>query len=564
MKTKSFLCLLLLFTIFLQSQTITGELKKWHRVALTFDGPDVSEDDSDNPFRNYRLQVIFTSPSNVTFSVPGFYAADGDAANSSANSGNKWRVYFAPDEIGQWRYDVNFVNGNDIAINNDLTEGDPLSFHGANGTFIISNTDKTGIDNRAKGRLNYVNMRYLQFSESQNYFLKAGSDSPENLLAYSDFDDTYNHGGTNYIKSWQPHIQDWTNSDPTWQTNKGKGLIGAINYLASKGMNALSFLTMNVNGDGKDVWPWTSHTNRDRFDVSKLDQWEIVFDHADKLGMYLHFKTQETENDQLLNNGNLGLERQLYYRELIARFGHHLALNWNLGEENTQTDSQRKDMAAYFHANDPYQHNIVIHTYPGQQDQVYNPLLGSASELTGASVQTGIGNVNRDVSRWVQASEASGKPWVVANDEIGPANSGVTADEDYNGDTGNRSDNRNEVLHKTLWGTLMAGGTGVEYYFGYQTGETDLTCEDFRSRKSKWEDAKVALDFFNQHLPFWDMIAMNDISSNDNAYVFGQENEIYMMYIPAGQSPTINLGNTGINYDLKWFNPKAGGNLQNG
>ncbi|MEM1002006.1 MAG: T9SS type A sorting domain-containing protein, partial [Bacteroidota bacterium] len=83
-------------------------------------------------------------------------------------------------------------------------------------------------------------------------------------------------------------------------------------------------------------------------------------------------------------------------------------------------------------------------------------------------------------------------------------------------------------------------------------------------RKSKWEDAKIALDFFNQYLPFWDMIAMNDISSDNDADVFGQENKIYLMYIPAGQSPTISLGNTGINYDIKWFNPKSGGNFQNG
>ena len=33
------------------------------------------------------------------------------------------------------------------------------------------------------------------------------------------------------------------------------------------------------------------------------------------------------------DNGDLGPQRKLYYRELIARFGHHLALNWNLGEE---------------------------------------------------------------------------------------------------------------------------------------------------------------------------------------------------------------------------------------
>ena len=50
-------------------------------------------------------------------------------------------------------------------------------------------------------------------------------------------------------------------------------------------------------------------------------------------GLFLHFKTQETENQGLLDGGEVGPQRKLYYRELIARFGHHLALNWNMGEE---------------------------------------------------------------------------------------------------------------------------------------------------------------------------------------------------------------------------------------
>ena len=97
-------------------------------------------------------------------------------------------------------------------------------------------------------------------------------------------------------------------------------------------------------------------------DVSRLDQWEIVFEHADRLGMFIHFKTLETENELLLDGGDLGPQRKLYYRELIARFGHHLALNWNLGEEiNNASTAQKKAWAQYFYDHDPYHHLIVIH-----------------------------------------------------------------------------------------------------------------------------------------------------------------------------------------------------------
>jgi hypothetical protein len=64
---------------------------------------------------------------------------------------------------------------------------------------------------------------------------------------------------------------------------------------------------MNINGDDKNVFPYLNYNERLRMDVSRLDQWEIVFAHADTLGMFLHFKTQETENELLLDGGDLGI-----------------------------------------------------------------------------------------------------------------------------------------------------------------------------------------------------------------------------------------------------------------
>jgi len=98
-----------------------------------------------------------------------------------------------------------------------------------------------------------------------------------------------------------------------------------------------------------------------RYDCSKLDQWEVVFEHASAAGLMIHFKTQETENDQRFDAGDVGRVRKLYYRELIARFGHHLAVTWNLGEENSQSDRQRVDMAQAFFDVDAYHSNVVIH-----------------------------------------------------------------------------------------------------------------------------------------------------------------------------------------------------------
>jgi len=101
-------------------------------------------------------------------------------------------------------------------------------------------------------------------------------------------------------------------------------------------MNSVYFLTYNIDtGDGKDIWMWTSPDVRDRFDVSKLDQWEIVFSHMDRLGLMMHVILHETENDRKLGgSGGLNPIRRLYLREIVSRFAHHPAIVWNLGEEN--------------------------------------------------------------------------------------------------------------------------------------------------------------------------------------------------------------------------------------
>ncbi len=572
---------------------VLGELKKWHKVTVQFEGPSTTEAATINPFLDYRLNVTFTNGS-TTHIIPGYYAADGDAANTSATSGNLWEVNFSPDQTGEWTYQASFRQGAEVAISTDPNAGATTAFDGQSGSFNISASDKSGRDFRGKGRLSYVGEHYLQFAETGEYFIKAGADAPENTLAYADFDATPDKSGRR--KSWSPHAIDFNLSDAadyTWGNSQGDGagengreILGMVNYLSGQGMNVFSFLTFSLNGDDGNVYPhlqetanatdW-SNVSHTRFDVSKLAQWEKVFAYADKKGMYLHFKLQETENDQRMDGGQLSTERKLYYRELIARFGHHLALNWNLGEENdiwTELNDPNNDIvksyADYISQIDPYRHNIVIHTYPGQQDEVYDPLLGSASQLTGASVQSGIGNIHNDVKKWVAASANAGKKWVVANDEQGSANAGVAVDADYPTanlpEARNVADNRADVRNKVLWGTLLAGGAGVEYYYGYQTGCDDLDCQDHRTRASKWKDAKIALAFFNNYLqPSLTAMASNDGLTADNGdYVFAKEGEIYVIYRPSGGSTSLNLANSVSNYEVKWYDPRNGGSLQNG
>jgi hypothetical protein len=569
---------------------ISASPKQWHAVTLTLDGPWASETGTPNPFLDYRMQVTFSNGVK-TYSVPGYFAADGLGAESNATSGSKWRAHLCPDTAGVWTYTISFTSGANVAVASGGTV--MPAYNGLNDDFTVAPTDKdpAGPDFRGKGRLEVVNgERYLRFVGSEDYFIKVGPDSPERLLAFTDFDGTSKHYTASTTspgvepKDWQllpttrtDHVDDWQTGDPTWKGGKGKGLIGALNYLALKKMNTISFLTYNAGGDGKDVWPFVAYTEKVRYDVSKLAQWDVVFDHADKKGIHLHFKTQEQENDNdatfSLDAGAVLNQRKLYYRELIARFSHHLGLTWNLGEENQQTTSQVQQMAQYFYDNDPYRHLVVLHTFPAEHSR-YTPLLGSLSKLTGASIQTPWNQVHKNVLKWVNDSTDAGKAWIVTNDEQGPADHGIPFDS-YIVPSGMPS--QAQVRGSTLWGSLMAGGAGVESYFGYDLIDPaqdpdeklgDLENENFRPWSNWWDYCHRAAEFFRLHLPFEEMANANDLVGNtvdDNSiYCFAKTGEVYCLYLPNGGSPWLDLSGETGSFSVHWYNPRTGGALQPG
>lgn len=547
------------------------EAGEWEKLTLSFEGPETSESETENPFLNYRLEVTFTNDGQ-SITIPGFYAADGQSAESGAESGNVWQVRFRPPAAGEWTYLVSFRKGENIAISDDPNAGAPTDFDGQSGKITVIPAEPG-----TKGKLTRPEGNYLQFAGTGEYFLKGGADSPENFLAYEDFDGTYKgelpkeRSGEATAKqtlhTYAPHSGDWKAGDPTWQGGKGKNMIGALNYLASKGMNSVYFLTMNIGGDGKDVWPYTGYEERERFDCSKLDQWEIVFDHMDDLGLMLHVVTQETENEKLLDDGNTEFHRKLYYRELIARFAHHLAVTWNLGEENGpanfspngQTLEQQKAMLKYIKTHDPYKNYLVIHTHSHDslRHAQFDRLLGD-EYLDGISIQIGKPyHSHSDSKRWYERSRAAGKQWVVTIDEIGPAYKGVDPDD--------REDNNQDTVRKeVLWGNLMAGGAGAEWYFGYKNHDNDLNCEDWRSRDQVWEETRYALDFFHDHLPFWEMAPADELISGDENYCFAKPGQVYAVYLPYHGTTTLNLEGVTGDFSVFWYNPRTGGELQKG
>ncbi|MEM1326395.1 MAG: DUF5060 domain-containing protein [Bacteroidota bacterium] len=548
-------------------------IEKWHTLTLQFEGPETAEDATENPFLNYRLTVDFQHQ-NGNKTVRGFYAADGNAAETSATNGNIWQVRFTPDEVGEWTYTARMEKGEKIALSDDAEAGETIKLMNDSGTFQVTASTKTGTDFRANGRLS-VSDGYFKFEDSDNYFLKVGANSPENFLAFADFDGTYRTkaGGrdgeartTEALHKYEPHISDWDANDPTWQGEKGKGIIGAANYMARKGMNSIYFLTFNVEGDGKDVWMYTQPDDFMRFDVSKLAQWEILFQHMQSKGIVLHFVLQETENEELMDGGDTGEMRQLYYNELIARFGHHLALIWNVGEENGpnnwseggQNDQQRRDMIAHLKQHDPYQNTVVIHTLPSDpgRGNILKELIGF-QDLDGISLQESQRErVAEAVQEWTEKSTATGQKWLVMMDEIGEWHTGAltdTADVDHT-----------SLTHHVLWGSLLSGAGGVEWYFGGRHVHNDLTSEDWRQRDRLWTITNHAKTFFEDNLPYWEMTPQHDLVSADSSFCLQQSGMTYALYIPDFQSSTLDLSEVDGSFSVSWFDPYDGGDLQIG
>ncbi len=510
-------------------------------LTVCHTGPLLAERDSLNPFLHYRFNVRVSGPEG-NYTVPGYFAADGRADSSGATAGGQWCARLQGFTAGTYTYRGLLERDDSIAVRELAHVGEAIGVT-LEGTFTVADT-LGGAPGNLDGWLRYDDSGYPRFSESGRLFLKGGTNSPENFLAFADFDGTYSYDSAKtFVKTYPTHVGDWRAGDPTWgaDSTRGKGIVGALNYLAAEGVNGIYVLTNNIGGDARDVWPYLSPDTLDRFDVSKLAQWERVLAHAERLGIHVQIVTQETENETMLDGGDVGPLRRLYYRELVARFGHHRMLTWNLGEENGptpwnedphQTDDQRKGMVAWFEANDPYRHPVVIHTLPGsdQKDTVLAPLLGVPA-LGGLSLQISYaGDVHRDVLRWRRLSDSAGHRWMLAMDEIGPYYSGSLSDAD---------DPAHDTLRReVLWGSLMAGAYGVEWYYGWLTDQNDLDAEDFRARERLWRQTRAARTIL-EPLPLAEMYPADSLLTV--GWGLTDATSTFVAYLPYGDSTALVL-----------------------
>lgn len=540
----------------LLAATVSGDGAKWFPITLDFVGPQAAEtDNSPNPFLDYRLNVTLTAPSGRQTEVPGFFDGDGQGNGT----GSVWRVRFSANEVGVWQYRASFRQGDNVAISLEDNVGTAATIGGATGSFSVLNRRDNAPGFLSKGRLNYIGGHYLKFADG-GYWLKGGTDSPENLLGFEGIDGTSSAGGIepNFLHDFDNHVSDFTNGDPLFENSSNgsdsRGLIGALNYLSARGVNSVYFLTNNLGGDGQDTYPFVGSANttfnKTHYDISKLHQWNQVFNHAQEKSIFLHMVLTETEraNERWLDDGALGIERKLYIRELIARFGYVMAGKWNLGEENDFPVTELRAQARYIDALDWSEKPITVHTQINDFTD-YDVIVGDPL-FSATSIQYDPQFAGDFVERWRKASANAGHPWVLDMDE----NTGGIAPSNVN--------NRRKQM---LYDVYFSGGQ-IEWYFGYHPLPLggDVTAGDFTLREQVWDDMRYARRFMERELPFWEMEPSDNLITGEanlfgGAEVLAKNGDIYAIYLPqASQTGRLNLSGVDGSFTLRWFNPRTG------
>ncbi len=607
--------------------------------------------EENNPWLHVRLTALVTpqGSSNLPpFIVPGYYLG----SKSSLGSGNDWRVRLRSPELdGQAIVSFYFEEGTNINVADPPTVAQLASMT-PHSTEIIQSGGVQPVDPSLQSRgfvlpfyeSGALGCRYWRYSNG-DIWIKGGIDSPENFLAFDEFQDytdpvianvaaANDPGGEGlapelWLHEYANHVVDWMPGDPTWtttgpggSTGHGKGIIGALNWLSLNGANSIYLLPMNLGGDGRDVSPFVDtpavagegaqgiapydnvplvngfDDSRLNYRVKRLNQWDLVFRHANKKGLFLNVVLGETEdgNTNWLDDGTtvMSVQRKLFLKNMVAMFGHNLALKWNLWEETPIGASNDEihpddvtDMGLWikswdFVDWDPVRmswigHGISTHGYPNNSRstptgwwflyrwlrdnvadadwvldatsmQIHGGESGSHGNTDASDYGWYVEQVRTDFLAGDQSSGNAGSSprYVLLDvDEQGSPGNGLKSDLNGGGNADATAEDRRKRI---LFDTLFSGASGIEWYCGYypsQVGGGDVRLEDFRTRADLLATTKTVVDFLTDSIhgqlgaDLFQFEAADSLVSGEyihpvfgEAEVFAQPEVCYLIYYP--------------------------------
>lgn len=490
-----------------EADALLATYHKWHKVELVFNGPETEVAADPNPFL-LEVNVIFIAPDASAYTVPAFYDGDGQGGGN----GHVWKVRFSPNATGAWKY--------------ESTSAEP-SLAGFRGTFNVDEPPDGSADFLKWGRLIYAGGHYLKFTDG-GYWIKGGCDDPENFLGSSFLFSDFN----------EPDI---------WASKRK-----AADYLSGRKVNSIYCITNTIHGDRPDSWPWigngTDSNNRDRFDVGKLLIWEDFFDYCQNRGLVLHIVLND-------DSGWIGYDSRLYFREMVARFGHHPAIIWNIGEEANENYSaaEQEGLAQQMKSIDPFGHPVTVQRKPGADLRwpfLGNPLFDLTSIQAGEGLKAFSAAILPDLGKIVRenrmASVQARHPIPVMIDET----SGVDLV-----DAATIFKMRTKVLYPIY---LSGGNFELHFKDSYGAIFNDGGKVKITALGLMWDDMFRARQFLEQ-VPFAEMEASQQlISSADRNFCLSKPGSVYAVYLSAGGNASINLSGGGGEYQVQWYNPKTG------
>jgi hypothetical protein len=513
-----------------ESNVAPVEVPRWEMHEFTVRGRNFAG----NPFCDAVLAGGFTAPTGKTNTIEGFY--DGE---------DTWRLRFAPDEEGNWRYRLHCETA---------------------GIFQDGEFRCTAPRGRGFIRVHPQNPYAFAYADGEPFFPMGDTcyglydDSPITPALRREYLDTRRHQRFNFVRMSVGHSEARAAADPAFWAWGGtptkpdfdrfnpiffRGLDGLFRDLQASGMNVELLLLNFYRRPFTDTSQWTPARERlwIHYVLARYAAFNNVF-------LWTLANEYETHPD-----GQYRLDRpgDVEWAKAIARLVKQL---------------------------DPYRHPVTVHPVVSASTHGSSPrdsfdapwrigeFFGEEAALDVLSQQTGQSGEgvvwNEQLQSWVgddpnlvaslRADRRFNKP--VLNTESGY--------EYLRGhSTEKKQVHHTDKVRRSAWRIVCAGGYFAGGFHG-TIGHSDVWNRiDAPNRYTftvQDEGAGAQLgalyDFFTA-LPFWRLQPFDGVTG-ESAVALAESSHFYVVYLPRGGKTTVDLKAVDGQLAARWFNPRNG------
>ncbi len=506
------------------------EVGRWEIQEFELHGRSLVE----NPFRGAALVGEFTAPSGKTTVAEGFY--DGD---------DTWRLRFAPNEEGEWRYRL----------------------HGE-GVEILRDGRLRCVEPRGKGFIGIhpENPYAFAWADGTAYFPMGDTcyglydDSPITPALRREYLETRRSQRFNFVRMSVGHSEARAAADPAFWAWGGtaaqpdldhlnpvffRGLDGLFRDLRARGMNVELLLLNFYRRPFTDTRLWT--LERERLWLRYVVARYAAFDNLFLWTLANEYETHPDGRYRLDRSGDVAWVKAT--AQLVKQLDpyHHPVTVHPVISASTRGESPR----------DPFDAPWRIGEFYGEGDEldVLSQQTGQFGEgvVWDDKLQCWVGNAP-DVVASLRADRRFGKP--VLNTESGY--------EYLRGHpTEKKQVHHTDKVRRTAWRIVCAGGflaAGFHGTIGHSDAWNRIDAPNRYTFEVRDEGVASQLgalyDFFTA-IPFWRLRPFEGVAGA-GAVALAEPGKNYVVYLPHGGAMTIDLSAAQSPLTAEWFNPRDG------